>query len=93
MSSCLVPNFAALRGDTISFMGRVARCSGVDDLSALPFPRAGAAHATVPGFEWRNLLLIAFLVFRCSRATFCNMSGASCSAAARYATALSVEDG
>ena len=60
----LLPIIAALRGDTTHFMTRVAEDAvGPDDLRVLPLARAGAARrSTIPGYEGRNLLLIAFLV-------------------------------
>ena len=64
MSSCWCPIVAALRGDTISFMGRVAEVHWGSMISVFCHSHVPALLTLqIPGFEGRNLLLIAFLVF------------------------------
>ena len=59
-----MPNVAALRGDTISFMGRVAEVHWGSTISVFCHSHVPALLTLqIPGFEGRNLLLIAFLVF------------------------------
>ena len=63
---------------------------GADDLRVYCISHVPALLTLqIPGFEGRNLLLIAFLVIWCRAATCCNTSGASCSGKRKVAPELS----